>query len=725
MRALALLVAALACASAAQAQLLSPGPLARSHARLEGLRNCTQCHTLGQRGVDPDRCLTCHTPIRDRLRARQGYHGRERARECGSCHSDHHGRTFELVRWDPRRFDHRTTGYPLVGEHRSATCRSCHQPAFITDAGVRRSLGAAELRGTYLGVADDCATCHRDDNPHGASLSRRDCATCHTPTDWARTERFDHATTGTRLTGAHATADCAGCHGARGRGAARFQNTPTACASCHARDSPHGTQFRGQACSDCHATAGWDRAADAFNHATTRFALAGAHARADCASCHGSGRTARFAGTPTSCRSCHERDDPHGTQFGTRECSTCHGPTTFGTAPNFNHARTDFPLVGRHAAVACGGCHAGDGGRRQFAGVAHATCQSCHDDAHDGALGADCQTCHSPAGWSRLATTDGAAAALSDRFAHADVTGFALTGAHAAADCASCHGAGRAPAGLVRADDAFRIALAPGADAAASFPALAVADGCRSCHADAHDGAMDALDGGTDCASCHTDDAFAPATFSRARHDTETPFALTGAHAVTPCGACHTARPGDAPAFGLDATCQSCHADDSPHGDQFATADGVTACADCHATDGWSSADFDHTARTGFALTGAHAAADCASCHARPASGPWSFAGLAPACASCHADDQPHGDQFDGPDGEPADCASCHATDTFRLVAFDHDRTRFSLEGAHADVACASCHRTETAPDGRALVRFRPLPTECAGCHAAGDGSRR
>ncbi|MGZ7031219.1 MAG: cytochrome C, partial [Thermoanaerobaculia bacterium] len=40
-------------------QLLSPGPLSKPHARLEGSANCSQCHEAGKQ-VSAARCLQCH-----------------------------------------------------------------------------------------------------------------------------------------------------------------------------------------------------------------------------------------------------------------------------------------------------------------------------------------------------------------------------------------------------------------------------------------------------------------------------------------------------------------------------------------------------------------------------------------------------------------------------------------------------------------------------------------
>ena len=58
-----------------------------------------------------------------------------------------------------------------------------------------------------------------------------------------------------------------------------------------------------------------------------------------------------------------------------------------------------------------------------------------------------------------------------------------------------------------------------------------------------------------------------------------------------------------------------------------------------------------------------------------------------------------------------------------------HDRdSRYKLDGAHARLACATCHKPELR-GGKRLVFYKPLPLTCAGCHgpqktAANGGPR-
>jgi hypothetical protein len=66
-----------------------------------------------------------------------------------------------------------------------------------------------------------------------------------------------------------------------------------------------------------------------------------------------------------------------------------------------------------------------------------------------------------------------------------------------------------------------------------------ISSACSGCHADPHLGQFSAggsEPGATDCAGCHTEDAFRPPSrFDHAR----TRFALTGAHAAVKCPDCH------------------------------------------------------------------------------------------------------------------------------------------------------------------------------------------
>lgn len=88
---------------------------------------------------------------------------------------------------------------------------------------------------------DRCGACHerqyrRARRPPHVGYKPATCAVCHVETAW-RPAIVDHRSP---LTGAHATADCLGCH--RGQPAV-FLGTPTACVNCHAEDARRTIAF--------------------------------------------------------------------------------------------------------------------------------------------------------------------------------------------------------------------------------------------------------------------------------------------------------------------------------------------------------------------------------------------------------------------------------------------------------------------------------------------------
>jgi hypothetical protein len=189
----------------------------------------------------------------------------------------------------------------------------------------------------------------------------------------------EHQKTSYPLTGGHAAVACNACHtsasvaelrensGVRITGAPsgrspRLRFASRRCAACH-RDVHFGELDRWvtqDGCESCHSVESWRAAAKTFDHARTRFALVGAHARPACAECHekvdvGTERErVRFAGVPLTCQGCHE--DTHRGQFEV-SCDRCHDPDSL-KASRFDHARgSAWPLDGAHARVACGECH--------------------------------------------------------------------------------------------------------------------------------------------------------------------------------------------------------------------------------------------------------------------------------------------------------------------------------------------------------------------------------
>lgn len=521
---------------------ISPGPLARPHAGLEGPARCTQCHGGGREPMAVQ-CTTCHGDVAWLAARARGFHGtpRVKAQACESCHPDHAGLGFAMVEWPDgsrERFDHRRAGWALAQSHAEAACADCHTAAYEVSPAAR--LAAAKGGGGYTGLEPACASCHED--VHRGALES-DCTTCHDAGRWTVTPGFDHDTTAYPLTGEHMKVECDDCHLAprlapRGDAAGRlvpvYAPVPAGtCAACHA--DPHQGSL-GTACADCHSTRGFeivDR--ERFAHDRTRYPLRGRHAAVTCAGCHGDFATAaRRRPVFGGCASCHA-DAHNGTATlagRPADCAACHGlggfvPATYTAA---DHAGSRYPLAGRHATVACAACHARGaavavaawGSARVVLRPTSAGCPDCHADPHAGRLARQpCESCHGVEGF-RPSSVDVAA--------HLQF-GFALEGAHRATPCSGCHAAG---------DLQFEAKRA-----------------CADCHADPHGGEFAGRGAKGGCEACHTVEAFVPAPGFD--HDRDAAFGLEGAHRTAPCRACHVQGP-DGPVYrGLSPRCESCH----------------------------------------------------------------------------------------------------------------------------------------------------------------------
>lgn len=506
-------------------------------------------------------------------------------------------------------------------------------------------------------------------------------------------ERFDHAQAGWKLEGKHAQLQCAACHTAKYIDAedravlkrhdlnATFVGLNASCTACH-RDV-HIGQLSTH-CTDCHSEGTWKNP-PGFSHERARYPLTGLHAKVDCARCHrapAAGGAVEYRGFVmyNHCASCHQ--DPHGNAFG-GDCARCHVTGRWKqilTSNAFDHSRTRYPLLGKHAAVACKDCHKSENFK---APVAFARCLDCHRDEHRGQFahredGGDCRSCHDEAAWKPAHFT------VSDH----GKTAYPLLGKHAEAACAKCH----LPKGK---ETAYRVPFAT----------------CSTCHQDAHKGQFASKPHNNRCEDCHETAGWKPATYTMAAHN-QTRFALKGAHVAVPCSGCHVAHGGDTPYHPAAANCTDCH--QSPHG----TLAAALRCETCHSVAAWKERGrFDHS-RTSFALLGRHAAVDCLACHkpvVEKAARTIAFRGAAKECAGCHAD--VHGGQFQA-GGDEQGCARCHTVLSWRPTEFDHSRhSTFKLDGAHERVPCQMCHSERREIDGRAAVVYKGTPRECKQCH--------
>jgi hypothetical protein len=642
---------------------ISPGPLASAHASLEGPTQCTQCHGNRRDAMGPQ-CLACHKDIGWLGERGRGLHGSAevKATPCASCHPDHAGKDFKMVKWpegSPEKFDHRRAGWPLRQKHAAVECQDCHVAKFLVSPPA--NLSARKTGVGYAGLDTTCTSCHED--VHRAALGAT-CTRCHDLASWTVTPGFDHDTTAYPLTDKHAEVKCDKCHldprlaprsDGKGHLVPVYKPVPfEGCASCHA--DPHNGAL-GPKCADCHTTAGF-RVIDKnrFDHSRTRYPLAGRHAVVPCAGCHKDFSTAALKKPAfATCASCHADAHKGTASLAGKpvDCASCHTvngyvPSTYTVA---DHAAARYPLEGKHAAVKCGACHtrstvgtavAQYGSAKVVMRPAFAKCTDCHADDHGGQLKAradqgQCSACHRVAGWTP-STFDSAA--------HATLK-LPLDGRHRQVECAACHGLSRT--GLPPMSRAVALGKA-------NFLFAVPETDCVACHADPHQGRFEAggarpQSGG--CPTCHSTRMFRPSTTTVSVHALFG-FPLEGAHRATACSACHQelAR---APAAQKQSSLVL-------GGGRFGTLrfEEKHDCVDCHKT--------------------------------------------------------PHGTQFDARTGG---CAACHSEDAFQPAGkFDHNRdASFSLKGAHEKVPCAQCHAPDPKSATPSVVRYRPLSGSCESCH--------
>ncbi len=520
-----------------------------------------------------------------------------------------------------------------------------------------------------------------------------------------------NATTGPALGGVNSHAemeqDCGRCH-------APFWSSTTMsdlCMECHQavrqelRDPTtlHGSFAQTQpiVCQDCHTEHHGPTAsltvmdATSFPHQITGFSLT-AHVRQangdpfTCNDCHGE-RLTSF--DPGRCLGCHQGLDEaymadHVQAFGAA-CLECHdGVDRFS---DFDHARTQFDLLGQHRNLTCEQCHVNTRTLVDFQ-AAPTTCEGCHlqDDAHQGRFGTNCGVCHHPEGWKPA------------QFDH-NLAAFKLEGKHASVQCEACHVNGQFKGtpqdcfSCHRQDDphqgrfgtacetchtpngwkpaqfdhnlaAFKL---EGKHASVQCEACHVngqfkgtPQDCFSCHRqdDPHQGRF-----GTACETCHTPNGWKPAQFD---HNLAA-FKLEGKHASVQCEACHV----NGQFKGTPQDCFSCHRKDDRHNGQFGT-----ACEACHTPVSWSNVTFDHN-RSRFPLTGAHATVQCTRCHQNGV-----FRGTPTECAACHAEPAFHAGLFRG-----QSCGSCHSTVAWRPAQYNGPHT-FPMNHGGARL-CSDCHR--------------------------------
>jgi hypothetical protein len=388
---------------------------------------CDKCHGEALSNLSPGNdCASCH--------AKDDKHKGNLGTTCKQCH-------LEGYPWSEVLFTHNShSDFKLEGKHQVVACTKCHTAAPVT----------------YKPTKTACIDCHQSQDVHQAKLGT-DCAKCHDA--HGTTQKFDHNTmTEYVLDGAHARADCVGCHASGEPQAATldygFAAKGLECRDCHG--DPHGLR-PGASCVGCHTTESFKAASENIGAGDTDAAAPPVDAtkkdaaqkkkngdtpttddatkKPDEASPDVKGQkpsasTTTDAGMPDPDGGALEQAIFTGTQHtaaAADDAAVARVSFLVGPKRDRYHDNPPFALRDGHAGVDCARCH---GGRGDMQGMGK-LCDTCHrqDDIHAGSLGPTCADCHS------------LRAFAPSSFAHTQ-TGFTLVGPHRMISCKQCHGAG-------------------------------------------------------------------------------------------------------------------------------------------------------------------------------------------------------------------------------------------------------------------------------------------
>ena len=522
-------------------KLVMPGKVIEGHKKYE--EDCDKCHEAFNKKFQRRLCLDCHKKVAKDIQEKTGFHGKSNevgGRECKFCHSDHLGRSADIVQFNKDRFNHDLSDFKLEHSHRGIACKSCHRPKKL-----------------YREASHECYACHKNNDIHNGKLGKK-CKDCHSAKGWSE-NKFDHSKTDYPLTGKHKKTNCALCHPRN-----KYKDVSDKCQDCHRINDVHDGDL-GNKCQNCHSTLGWQ--SKYFDHdKKTDYKLRGKHKKARCNSCHLNddykkelktdcyschkkqdihkkelGKKCEQCHNETSwkektfkhkdksktpCFDCHKVDDVHKQRYG-KKCKDCHGTKEWSEA-KFDHDKdTDFRLHGKHKDVGCELCHPGDVKDEKD----KTACIDCHalEDIHQNKLGEKCGKCHNENGWR-----------MRIKFDH-DLTKYPLLGLHATTPCEECH-----------FDAKYRDTTSK----------------CFNCHEsdDEHK-----LSLGKKCGVCHNPNSW---VYWRYDHD-KTDFKLQGAHEDLVCHACHREPMLEDSDIGV--SCIDCHQVDDIHDGNFGK-----RCERCH-----------------------------------------------------------------------------------------------------------------------------------------------
>src|SRR5579863_1761396 len=622
---------------------------------------------------------------------------------------------------ESRNFDHITTGFELLGQHRYVQCEACHANAIFK--GTPTACGACHGIGTAVRASAKPAT---------HILSTDQCQACHTPWSWNPAVDFDH----TQVLGS-----CSTCHNgviAQGKG-------PTHVV----------TDLE---CDVCHTTLSW--AGALFSHVGIT---------SGCATCHNGVNAQGMVAThipigtpPTPCEGCHSPTNYVAWGPGTlinhaavtsMTCAACHETANYlGMHPSTNtvagDSRPNATLDSKHPTTGdCGLCH----DTLSFAGAASkppnhipttAPCIQCHTNpaqnssysvtgTHQGVTG--CLTCHGPT----VANT------------FYNITIVTTPSSHMPFGSLDCNGSGCHTTTNVN-PGGFKLGSAsiasPTLSVAGHTTVAAAVAACQTCHetapyigmlASSATAAGDSRPNATldknhpttgDCGTCHT------TTPTLAADLTASSEPANHIPTTAPCAQCHTTA-GNYAAYDVTAThqgvsgCLSCH---GPTVGPFANVTMVTTAANhfpvgtldcngsgCHSTTNVNPGGFkvgtasiaSPTLTVAGHATIAAAVPACQTCHETAP-----YVGMLAGTATTAGDSRPSA-TLDAIHPTTGDCGGCHTT----TPTFATDQTGSAKPANHIPTSapCAQCHTTAGNNALYSVTGTHQGVSGCLTCHGS------
>jgi nitrate/TMAO reductase-like tetraheme cytochrome c subunit len=235
---------------------------------------------------------------------------------------------------------------------------------------------------------------------------------------------------------------------------------------------------------------------------------------------------------------------------------------------------------------------------------------------------------------------------------------------------------------------------------------------CTDCHSDQHKAQFIVDDVLQDCKDCHNEFGFQPSIITGEIHN-QYKLKLSGSHLAIPCQSCHFENENwKFRNFGLE--CIDCHKNihEEEIVEKFLPGNN---CLECHNTASWYTINFKHD-QTEFELAGKHKSQTCSNCHYQLTfqnEKRLVFKSLQKNCEVCHNDI--HAAQFKA--GEFSDCTRCHTFKNWKPEKFDHEKTKFSLKGAHVKLKCNKCHQVVAFVNIK-FIKYKLEDFKCSACHS-------